>query len=119
MGGGKLECERQAVERNADLGDRARVAGRELEAVRGGLRSRDEERDSLVARQRLEVAHVDAGRKPEWGNGVGVLAGEVQNGAARDEHGQARCSREQLADDQGGVIDPLEVVEHEQQRPAP
>ena len=53
--GRQLDRERQAVEPDADLGDRRRVRARDGEVGLDRLRALDEERDRLVLRQRREL----------------------------------------------------------------
>jgi hypothetical protein len=84
--------------------------------VPNGLRTGDEQRDGLVAAQRLGLSRVLSTRHAKSGHGELVLAGEPQRRAARRDHLEPGSRREQLAHDRRRVVHSLEVVEQEQQR---
>ena len=118
LGGGELDRERQSVERSADRSHGVRIGARELEAVRGSCRPRDEQRDGLRACQFLDVA-LAGGWYSQRGHRVDVLAREIEPRATRREDGETGGCREQGAYDGTGRIDLLEVVEHEHEDPPP
>ena len=99
-GGGELDREREAVEAAADRLDR-RVG---CELPPDGTRTLDEERRSVVGRQRLEP--------------VLPLARDVQRRPARGEHAHPGAGAEDRADGRRRLEQVLEVVEEEQELPA-
>ena len=113
--GGKLDREREAVEADADLGDRRRVRVRDGEVGLHGAGALDEERDRLVLRERRDLGQMRGVGQVERRHRELVLAGEVHGDAARDEQLQLRRSREQVGERGRRLDEVLEVVEDEQQ----
>ncbi len=79
-GGGELDREREAVEADADLGDRGRVRVRHGEVGLDGAGAFDEERDRLVLRERRDRGQVRGVGQVERRHRVLVLAREVERG---------------------------------------
>ncbi len=114
-GRGQLDGEGEAVEADADGGDRRRVPSIKLEVGAHGTRALDEERDRIEPGERLEwrqVARVgDAQRRDR----ILLLAPEVKDLAARRKDGQAGRGPEEPTHHRCAVHDLLEVVGDEQQ----
>ena len=91
--GRELDRERQAVEADADLGDRGRVRGRHGEVGLDRLRALDEERDRVVLRELLELRQVRRVGQAERRHLELVLAGEPERRAARGEQLHAGAPR--------------------------
>src|SRR6266480_2358159 len=111
---GQLDRERQRVERSAEGDDVGDVLCRELEVALRSLRAGDEERDSGCRTCRLIVVPFPGQR--QRANRKLVLAGQMEDGAARDEQLQFGRRREQAAEQRRGLRQLLEVVEHKQRR---
>ena len=103
--GGELDRERQAVDPGADLANGVLVLVRQLEA--------------RLHRRRALLEELQRGIRPERLHGEDVLTRQVQDGAAGDEHGQARRARQQLDEDGSGRVEMLGVVDDEEQLPCP
>ena len=88
---GELDRQRQAVEADADLGDRRRVLVRDLEPGPHRPSALDEQRDRLVLgelRQRRKVGRV---RQAERRNRVLLLARHLQRASAAGQDGEVRA----------------------------
>ena len=79
----QLDRERQGVERGAEGDDVGHVLRRELEVALGGLRPSDEEGDGRRSARRLFI--IRFAREGQRADRKLVLAGQMQDGAARDE----------------------------------
>ena len=98
-GGGKLDRQRQALERFADLGNRSGVRGRDDEIRPDRACARREQCNRLALEEPFHV--VGAVRRLERGNCVHALAGEMKRNAARHQELQRpmrcrRCRRQEV-----------------------
>ena len=114
--GGELDREREAVEADADLGDRGRVRVRHGEVGLDGAGALDEERDRLVLRERRDRragARGRAGRaaapgtraRRRGGAGMRLVTSSFSCGASREQVGERGRRLDEV----------LEVVEDEQE----
>ncbi len=102
-GGCELDRERQAVDAPADLADNPLVLGRDVEV---GL-----QRPSPLFEE------LDGGIVVERRDGKDVLAGQVQNGTARDQEHESRGAGEQLDERRRRGAQMLDVVEDDEELP--
>nr|WP_238439381.1 hypothetical protein [Microbacterium sp. JZ31] len=116
--GGELDRERQPLESSADVGDRGRVLGRELEVGLHGLRPVDEEGAGGGAAHPLDAGVGDGVRHAERLHLEDALPSDPQHRAARDEQRHRRRDVEQPHEQRCRLHDLLEVVENEQHAPA-
>jgi hypothetical protein len=104
----QLDGERQAVQAAADLRHRLRVVLPDREAGTYGPRPLDEEAHGVVGAHLVEGAVAGEAQRVDREL---VLALDVQDGAARDDDGEARAAPEELGHQRGGIGQLLEVVE--------
>ena len=114
--GGELDRERQAVEADADLGDRRRVRVRDREVGLHGPGALDEERDRVVLRERRRARAGGPGRAGRAAE-PGTRARRRGGAGARLVASSFRCrrGREQVGERGRRFEEVLEVVEHEQE----
>ena len=111
---GELDRQRQAVQADADLGDRRRILVRDLESGPHRPSTLDEQRDRLVLgelRQRRKVGRV---RQAERRNRVLLLARHLERASAAGQDGEVRAGGEELVHRRPRPEHLLEVVEDEQ-----
>jgi hypothetical protein len=113
--GGQFECERQAVQADAQLGDRVSVFAGQFELGSSRLCPLDEERDRAVGDEAVDHGDTRWVRKLERRNHVRNLPVDSEHDAARHEHGQRRRAFEKLAEERRRRRDLLEVVDDQQQ----
>jgi hypothetical protein len=113
----QLDGQRQPVEAGADGGHGRRVGLGEAEIRARRPGAFGEQADRLISCQLLRQRQAGGIRKRERRHREGLLAVEVEDGPARDEHREVGRGGEQVADQRGGRQHLLEVVEDQQQGP--
>ena len=114
-GRSQLDREREAVEADADGGDRRCVLRVELEVGAHGTRSLDEQRDGIVPGERFGWRQVARVRDAQRRDRILLLAPEVKDLAARRQDGQVGRGPEEPTHHRCAIHDLLEVVGDEQQ----
>jgi len=118
-GGGQLDGKRQAVQPAADLGDGADVLAGEPEPRSDRLRPLGEQPHGGVLSRRPGVPGGTRRRDGERGNREFMLPAEPERAPAGHQHLQAGRCGQQLGEQRSRAGHLLEVVQHEQQPPAP
>jgi hypothetical protein len=113
--GRQLDCQGQAIQPNADLGDRSGIGLGHMEAWPHGAGPLQEELDRIVAGKRSGFGHVSRSRDGQWLDRICVFGREMEDGAAGNECGQVRTGADELGDGQGGGEQVLEVVQEQEE----
>ena len=116
--GSELECQREPVEADTQLGDGAGVHLGELEVGPCVACPSDEQPHRFGAPEKVDFEGVGRVGELERRDAVDPLCGDVERRAAGDEQRQAGCIREQPAEHRRCVEQVLEVVEHDERPPA-
>jgi len=113
-GGGQLQCQRDAVEPMAQLGDLPGVRLVEREPGRGGSRPGDEEPDRARLGEQHRVADLGI-RQGQWRYGADLLAGDAQRLLTAGQQADARRVSQDPVGQLGDGFDDVFAVVQEQQ----
>ena len=113
-GRGESQCQREAVEPDADLGNRPGVGVGDLEPRRRGSCKGGEHGDRRHGANTLDVGHVDLARHLQRRHRELVLAGQMHGLAAGNQQGRLRAGVEE-AEQFGSEIDHLLGIVEDQQ----
>src|SRR5688500_10160405 len=102
-----------------DLGDGGSVRAGQREVGLHGSGPLNKKTHGLVLAQLLDRRQACRLGYGEWQKWVLSLAGDVQGRATRDQHLETPGTSEQIGDRLGGIDDPLEIIEDEQEPFAP
>lgn len=117
LGRGELEGQREPVEGQADLGDRAGVGHGDPEVREGRANAGDEQRDARhrgQLRHRRQPARIGHGQREDRQQ---LLARHREGRPAGGDHAHPRAAGQQPGDVVGRVEQVLDVVQHQQHAP--